>query len=137
MATTPKTPQELYDEITSAFAQAELVGNELQSQLQRKVAECNALAASGQGGSGFMALEYKGESDAAGHWKFGVKGRLQSAEMEVNPKPGRIAFAMKDEKGQPKGPTQLLKIEQPAADLPEYLAASVIQSVIEATEFNA
>ncbi len=58
MANTPKTPQELYDEITSAFAQAELVGNELQSQL-------------------------------------------------------------------------------PAADLPEYLAASVIESVIEATDFRA
>lgn len=137
MATTPKTPQQIFDEITVAYAQAETVGNELQAQLEKKVAECNALAAKGDAGGDFMALEYGAETDAAGRRKFGVKGKLQSAEMEVNPKPGRIAFTMTDEKGQPKGATQLLKIEKPAADLPEYLAASVIESVIEATEFKA
>ncbi len=137
MAPTPKTPQQMYDEITAAYAQAEAVGNELQVQLEKKVAECNTLATKGAPGGEFMALAYGGEKDSAGHWKFGVKGRLQNAEMEVNPKPGRIAFTMTDEKGQPKGATQLLKIEKPAADLPEYLAASVIESVIEATEFKA
>lgn len=137
MANTPNTVRQIYDEVTSAYAQAELVGDQMQRELGKKVAECNALAASGQSGSDFMALEFAGEKDTAGQWKFSVRGKLQSADVEVNPKPGRIAFSMKDEKGTPKGATELIIIQNPAPDLAEYLAASVIQSVIEATEFKA
>ena len=127
----------MYDEITSAFAQAELVGNALQDRLERKVQECNQLAANGQGGGEFMKLEYAGEQDATGRWHFSIKGKLQRADIEVNPKPGRIGFAMFDEHGERKGPVQLLKIENPAGDLPEYLAAAVVQSVIEGGDFRA
>ena len=137
MPTNPKTPQQMYDEITSAFAQAELVGNALQMALERKVEACNALADDRQSGSEFMRLEYAGEQDGTGRWHFSVKGKLQRADIEVNPKPGRIAFAMFDEHGERKGAVQLLKIENPAADLPDYLAASVVESVIEGAEFKA
>jgi hypothetical protein len=137
MATKPKPPQQMYEEITAAFAQAELVGDAMQDHLERKVQECNQLAAKGQGGSEFMKLEYAGEKDATGRWHFSVKGKLQRMDVEVNPKPGRIGFTVFDEHGERKGAVQLLKIDKPAGDLPEYLAASVVESVIEGCDFKA